>query len=533
MIYTISRGGGDTSQSATIDAPSTESLQITPRCMFPERWSHPKRAIILMDGFAAYHGKYLTQVALEVYGVAVIHVLSTYMKGYFLKTGQAPTSKEYRNLSQVMPNTNDETAHWKSQLIPDQVDEIVAVIVESDSGLADAERLAVQANVTFHNGIQEARRNKYLMNQIVTQRAHLPTVQQRLCRNIEEAIAFAKSLGVSYKTDDNNIEDEQLEMSDAGQEKTKLPSLGLLGTGLNAPPQFISRPRCVVKPIRGVASDDVFLCDHLESVETAFHKILGSTVFGSPALKHDSVLVQEFASGTEYAIDIVSRDGQHKVAALWRYDKRPANGRSFVYHATELVDATSGIGKILFEYTKAALDALGLKWGLTHNEVILTSMGPRLVEVNCRQHNMDFCPIAMCCIGYNALDMLLSAYLGGHDGTGLEEDSRKLDWGALPDLPETTARGAMVHIVSSAQGVLLGINEDALNEISDLESVFAMELYPSFLELGTEVQLTVDIRTDAGWIQLINDDDEVFQRDYKRILELMPQIFIVDTARVL
>ena len=42
-------------------------------------------------------------------------------------------------------------------------------------------------------------------------------------------------------------------------------------------------------------------------------------------------VVQEYLSGEEWIVDTVSRDGQHKVAALWRYDKGEANGAPFVY----------------------------------------------------------------------------------------------------------------------------------------------------------------------------------------------------------
>ena len=62
-----------------------------------------------------------------------------------------------------------------------------------------------------------------------------------------------------------------------------------------------------------------------------------------------------------------------------------------------------------------------MKWGLSHVEVILDSNheeeggegvgGPILVEVNCRQHNTDFVPLTSMSIGYNALNMLLAAYL--------------------------------------------------------------------------------------------------------------------------
>ena len=50
----------------------------------------------------------------------------------------------------------------------------------------------------------------------------------------------------------------------------------------------------------------------------------------------NAVLVQEWIEGVEYAVDTVSRDGEHKVTAMWRYDKRPVNGGPFVYFCTEL-----------------------------------------------------------------------------------------------------------------------------------------------------------------------------------------------------
>jgi hypothetical protein len=265
-------------------------------------------------------------------------------------------------------------------------------------------------------------------------------------------------------------------------------------------------------------------------VKDAFGFIHGSTIFGSPNMKHDCVLVQEFAYGTEYAIDIVSKDGDHKVAALWRYDKRPANGASFVYHATEIIDADNEVGRIVCDYTKRALDSLGVRWGLSHTEVILgKDMVPRLVEVNCRQHNMDFAPLTMACIGYNALDMTLAAYLGGNDKSTYPSsgENTRIDWESIPDLPVTRAYGAVVHLVNFADGILVSVNKEALSEIQQMESVIEMEIYPSFLEVGSPIIPTIDIRTDAGWVQIVNDDKEAFQRDYERIVELMPELFIV------
>ena len=96
--------------------------------------------------------------------------------------------------------------------------EIKGLICESDPGLDDAESLSSWLNVTNHNGFNEARRNKFMT--ISTLAANgVPTVQQKLCDSVEEAEEFARNQFSNCNAD-----------------------------------------VVVVKPVRGCASDDVFLC---------------------------------------------------------------------------------------------------------------------------------------------------------------------------------------------------------------------------------------------------------------------------------
>jgi hypothetical protein len=279
----------------------------------------------------------------------------------------------------------------------------------------------------------------------------------------------------------------------------------------------------------------------LQSVQEAFHRIHGSTVFGSPGKKHESVLLQEFAVGPEFAVDTVSKNGHMKIAAIWKYDKRPANGAPFVYYATRLYsteadddDNPQNVGRILYDYLNDCLTALDIEWGITHSEVILTTdangeLAPRLVEVNCRQHNMHFLPLVMGGIGYNLFDMLLAAYLGGDAIREVDDKEEKLDWDLLPDIPTTRRNAAMIHLVNTQSGTLAQINEPALYEIQGMGSVWDLEVYRHFLEAGEEIRPTVDIKTDAGWVQLLHPDKETFEQDYQRIVELMPTLFEVES----
>ena len=474
--FTLPLRGGEASDS--------NGIQPVPKIDEPPVWAKEKRALLLMDVFSEYHGYYLAHRARELYGVATIFVFSDYMRGFFEQSRPEDLDEM---LGMCMPDSN-EAKEWCRHL---NGIELTAISCESDSGLADAERLGVILGLTYHDGFNEARRNKYLMNEAAGD-AGLSIVKQRLCKNVAEAIAFATELGIESQASSN-------------------------------------QPMVVVKPVRGVASDDVFLCTNLRSVESAFRKIHGSTIFGSPHDTYNEVLLQEFASGQEYAVDIVSKNGQHKIAAIWKYDKRPANGAPFVYYATKICDESDA--KLVFNYLSRCLDALGIRWGLSHNEVIITADGPRLVEVNCRQHNMDFCPITMACIGYNALDMLLSAYFGGKDPDfyPAEAEGERLDWDLIPTIPAKRMHGAMIHLVNYQQGKLAEVNEIALREIHEMESVLDMQVYGAFLEIGAEISPTRDIRSDAGWVQLINEDQEQFQKDFERIVELMPSLFIVES----
>ena len=495
------------------------------------------RVLVLMDVFCDFHGLYLTDMARAVYGVRCVHVLSEYMANFFLSKEEERRKKlgvdeEFGDgmppmppLPPRMPSSPEEAIAWRRDLVEKLLEdqksigknykdvEIKGLICESDPGLDDAESLSSWLNVTNHNGFNEARRNKFMTISTLASNG-IPTVQQKLCNSVDEAEEFARDQFSNCNAD-----------------------------------------VVVVKPVRGCASDDVFLCRDIDSVRVAYEKIKGSTVLGSPTQTHNSVLIQEYAAGQEYAIDTVSKNGKLKIAAVWKYDKRPQpptvgqepeadddenRKHRQVYYATKLYDDDVGslhdedaepLLPMIYKYLDECLNALDIRWGITHSELIITADGPRLVEVNCRQHNMDFVPLTDHAVGYNLYELLLAAYFGdendNEDDPDVDKDAR-VDWNLIPDFPSTRMNAAMIHLVNDKKGTLKRLNEDALYEIQSMQSVFDLQVYPDFLEPGVSViEPTIDIKSDAGWIQMIHPNPEVFQRDYDRIMELMPTIFEV------
>jgi hypothetical protein len=429
----------------------------------------PKRAVVLMDAFCPYHGLYLANaVRVRFPDTAVVTALSDYLYAFLSAT--EPESQAQWDSMRV-PQDETTLAIWQSLPVAWQ-----AVYCESDSGLESAEALREVLGVACRDKpvMLSARRHKYKMNDRVKS-VGLESVKQKMCDSLDEAQAFAQELGLST------------------------------GESLQA---------VIVKPFRGVASESVHLCHDNAEIESAWNSITSTAVFGCKG-RHDSVLVQEFLQGCEYAVDVVLRDGVPKVAAVWRYDKTQANGAPFCYVCTRLVDSHSDPQvPVVCDYVLDVLRALGVKWGLSHNEVIVTSdRGPVLVEVNCRQHNMDFCPLTMACIGYNALDMTVDALLG-------DEESWKVTYPAFPAL---RAQGCMVHLINYASGVLNEVKH--LEEIDALPSVLKWEVYDHFREPGIRIEPTVDIRSDAGWVQLVHEDLNTLEHNYEQLVAWMPTMF--------
>ena len=116
--------------------------------------------------------------------------------------------------------------------------------------------------------------------------------------------------------------------------------------------------------------------------------------------------MQEFLAGKEYVIDKVSLDGEHKLTAIWQYDKRAANGTNFVYFGMKLVSSHSAMAQSMVAYSSQVLDALGIKQGPSHMEVMWIGTPddgyPCLVEVGSRCHGGEgaWLTVAQECVGY-------------------------------------------------------------------------------------------------------------------------------------
>jgi len=262
----------------------------------------------------------------------------------------------------------------------------------------------------------------------------------------------------------------------------------------------------VLKPVESAGSDGVKLCHNFSEAKDHFGILMKSQMVNGGACC--AVLCQEFLRGKEYVVDHVSRDGIHKTIMLWVYDKRPANGSQFVYFGCVPVDSQSYEARILIPYVRGVLDALGVRNGPSHGEVMMTADGPCLVEMNCRAHGGDgnWRPLCRSLTGgYSQVEATVDAYL------------EKKTFFDLPDKPVSPflASGQEVILVSFSRGAVKAV--PGFDKIQQLQSFVYLE---TGVKPGSKVEHTVDLFTCIGSVILIHEDKEILERDVKIIRDL-------------
>ena len=188
----------------------------------------------------------------------------------------------------------------------------------------------------------------------------------------------------------------------------------------------------VIKPRRSKGSDGVRLCASTQAVADAFHVLPGRT--DRLGCCNDTVLAQQFLRGREYVVDTVSRDGRHRLAALWAYGRPEPDYATVGLLATkQLLPPHGPLADTLFDFAVQVLDALEIRHGAGHCDVIIDQDGPALVEIGARLHGGP--PAHLMCraaIGSSQLDLLVQSCLDPASFLDGVARRYKLDGGAAP-----------------------------------------------------------------------------------------------------
>jgi biotin carboxylase len=134
----------------------------------------------------------------------------------------------------------------------------------------------------------------------------------------------------------------------------------------------------VVKPNGGVASVGVSVARTPADLDACFAKAVAEHgAFSSPG-----VLAERFFEGRQFSIEGFSEDGEHVFVAIARKYSDPVTFSELGHVLPAPLSPAEE--KVIQHYAGEILDALGVRFGPTHTEFVLTPEGPRIIETHLR-----------------------------------------------------------------------------------------------------------------------------------------------------
>lgn len=160
---------------------------------------------------------------------------------------------------------------------------------------------------------------------------------------------------------------------------------------------------CVVKPASGMASAGVSVISGPDEIEKAIARARGvardqgaaPTLITMPLLAADApgtgatpdgqpveVVVEKFLSGVQYSVECFSEQGEHQVVTITRKYSDPVSLVELGHVMPAPLEPAEQ--EAISDHIGRVLDALGVEFGPTHTEIVLTGDGPRIIETHLR-----------------------------------------------------------------------------------------------------------------------------------------------------
>jgi biotin carboxylase len=253
----------------------------------------------------------------------------------------------------------------------------------------------------------------------------------------------------------------------------------------------------VVKPLDSAGTEGVFFCEDASEVEAAF----GASIGRPNALggANRELLVQEELRGVQYFTDSISWDGVHHVSEIWRSRKRLVHDTCEMYDYEDLLEPRGPEQDAVADYVRGVLDALGIRYGAAHTELVLTDRGPVLIECGARMQG-------------TILDQVVDRCTPSHVTVTVDA---YLDPSSVPrraaNPPALRERARVVTLISNAEGTIVAVRHDELEAIPSYAGAVAM------LGPGDRIARTYDLFTSPGTVYLVHPDEARLQEDYERL----------------
>src|SRR5262249_9173010 len=209
----------------------------------------------------------------------------------------------------------------------------------------------------------------------------------------------------------------------------------------------------------------------------------------------------EYLRGTEYIVNTVSRDGNHRICDVWCTTRISVNGMLDLVDTEYLMPRSGAVQDVLAAYAIEVLDALEIRYGAAHLEIRVTSRGWFAAEGGAGICGAALPSYAQVAQGESQLDWTVMAYLDPAQFLATYQESR-------PDRNFC----AFVGLVSPATGILRRYRD--LSTLHRLESFYELKIA---VQPGQPIYRTVDDLTYPGIVILMHESEETIRRDANTI----------------
>jgi biotin carboxylase len=266
----------------------------------------------------------------------------------------------------------------------------------------------------------------------------------------------------------------------------------------------------VVKPLSSASTDNVYICRTPGDVSRAARTILAAdNVFGLP---NTEALVQSYLPGTEYIVDTVSADGQRFVCGVWEYEKQILPSGKNIYDRDVLLAPDTAPVPELIGYVDTVLDALNIRHGPAHAEVIRTDDGPALVELGARLNGNMNPAFHDACLGVNQAGLTALAY--SRPGEFRERYAGRV-YTKLAD-------GAVHNTSTQLDGIVDDIDQAIVDKITALPTAFLVRVK---LKPGGRIRPTVDLGSSPLRVFMIGSSPGALRADHHAISLLKERVY--------
>ncbi len=220
----------------------------------------------------------------------------------------------------------------------------------------------------------------------------------------------------------------------------------------------------IVKPADNSGSRGIF-----KIADLSVHKQIEEAYsYSKQYSRNGDVVVEEYMSGSEVSVETLTVDGECHVIQIT--DKITTGAPHFVEMGhTQPTRLPGNISTRIAEVAKAANKAIGITNGPSHTEIIVTSEGPKIVEIGARLGG----------------DCITTHLVPLSTGVDMVESCIKIALGKEPDIEAKFCKGSAIRYFDQQAGIVEAIN--GIEKAKAINGIYQISIVHGVGETVTEI----------------------------------------------